>query len=60
MSTSLIPRDAIAFQSDLDEVLAEPPPRFLRSTSALLAALLAALLCIAALVKADIVVAGRG
>jgi HlyD family secretion protein len=60
MSQSLIPRDAIAFQTDLDEVLAEPPPRGLRATNFLLASLMASVLIIAAVVKSDIIVSGRG
>ena len=60
MSHSLVPRDAIAFQNDLDEVLAEPPPRVLQATNLLLAGLLMSVICIAAIVKTDIVVAGRG
>jgi len=60
MSKAVIPHDAIAFQSDLDEVLAEPPPRFLRGTNAIGAGFLATIILIAALVKTDVVVAGRG
>jgi len=60
MSRSLVPRDAIAFQSDLDTVLAEPPPAGLRATNALIFGALATLIAIAAVVKTDVVVAGRG
>jgi HlyD family secretion protein len=58
--SAVVLRDAIAFQSDLDEVLAEPPPRALRATNALLAALLATVIAIAASVHTDVVVTGRG
>jgi len=60
MSKSIIPRDAIAFQSELDEVLAEPPPGGLRSTNALVALFLVTIITIAGLVKSDVVVSGRG
>jgi HlyD family secretion protein len=60
MSRSVVPRDAIAFQSDLDAVLAEPPPRLLRATNALVAGLLITLVIIAGVVKTDVVVSGRG
>jgi hypothetical protein len=60
MSKALVPRDAIAFQSDLDMVLAEPPPRLLRATNALVAGLLITLIAIAAVVKTDVVVSGHG
>jgi HlyD family secretion protein len=60
MSKSVVPRDAIAFQSELDEVLAEPPPGGLRSTNALVALFLLVIISIAALVKTDVVVTGRG
>ena len=60
MSMRLVPRDAIAFQTDLDEVLAEPPPRGLRTTNFLLAGIMASVILIAALMKTDVVVSGRG
>jgi HlyD family secretion protein len=60
MSRAVVPRDAIAFQSDLDAVLAEPPPRLLRATNGFVAGLLVALIAIAAVVKTDVVVGGRG
>jgi HlyD family secretion protein len=60
MSRSVVPRDAIAFQNDLDAVLAEPPPRLLRVTNAIVAGLLLTLIAIAAVVKTDVVVTGRG
>jgi HlyD family secretion protein len=60
MSRSLVPHDAIAFQSELDEVLAEPPPGGLRSVNALVAIFLITIATIAGVVKTDVVIAGRG
>jgi HlyD family secretion protein len=60
MTRTLVPRDAIAFQSDLDEVLAERPPRSLRTTSLLLAGFLVTIVGIAAFVKIDVLVTGQG
>lgn len=60
MSKSIVPRDAIAFQSELDEILAEPPPGGLRSTNALVALFLVSIITIAGFVKTDVVVSGRG
>jgi hemolysin D len=44
----------------LDDILTEPPPRFLRSTHYLLAALLLSLVIVASLVKVDMVIAAGG
>ncbi len=62
MTSRAIPlaRDALPFQSDLDQVLAEPPPRFLRATTWLVASLLGTILLIASLTTTDVVVTGRG
>jgi len=60
MTKSIVPRDAIAFQSELDEILAEPPPGGLRSINALVALFLVTIITIAGFVKTDVVVSGRG
>lgn len=52
--------DAIPFQSELDEIVAEPPPRFLRGTLYFVAALAVSLFTIASLVHVDVVVQGGG
>ena len=52
--------DAIAFQDDLDALVAEPAPRFLRLWPALAAALLAGLVALAGLMRVDVVVVATG
>jgi HlyD family secretion protein len=53
-------REAIPFQGDLDEVLAEDPPPALRHVASILAASLAAILLVGGFLKTDIVVSGSG
>ena len=53
-------RDAMAFQADLDRLVAEPAPLVLRLWPALGLALLAALVTLASLVRLDVVVTARG
>jgi hemolysin D len=52
--------DAIPFQSELDEIVEELPPRFIRGTLYFVAALVVSMITIAALVNVDIVVQGGG
>ncbi len=52
--------DAIPFQSELDEIVEELPPRFIRGTLYFVAALVVSMLTIASLVNVDIVVQGGG
>jgi HlyD family secretion protein len=55
-----VAREAIAFQDDLEALLAEPPPRLLASGHWLLALLVLALLLGAAFARIDVVVTGSG
>jgi HlyD family secretion protein len=55
-----IAAEAIAFQADLDRLVAEPAPLILRLWPALGAALVVSLLVLAGLVRLDIVVSARG
>ncbi len=55
-----LPRDALAFQDDIDALVAEPAPLFLRYWPALAAALLGGLLTLAALMRIDQVVVATG
>jgi HlyD family secretion protein len=59
VSRTLLP-DAIPFQTDLEAVLAAPPPRFLRSTTWLAAGFLAALVLVASVAQTDMMVTGTG
>jgi HlyD family secretion protein len=59
ISRTLLP-DAIPFQTDLEAVLAAPPPRFLRSTTWLAAGFLAALVLVASAAQTDMMVTGAG
>lgn len=55
-----IAAEALAFQSDLDRLVAEPPPRLLRLWPLFGAALLVALVAAAAVLRVDIVVVATG
>jgi HlyD family secretion protein len=55
-----LPRDAIAFQTDLEELLEEPPPPFLAGTHLLVALLFVLLLLLATLARVDVVVTAGG
>jgi hemolysin D len=52
--------DAIPFQNELDEIVAELPPRFIRGTLYFVAALFISLIVVASVVNVDIVVQGGG
>lgn len=56
---SLLP-EAIAFQADLEELIAQPPPRLLRGVHAMAALLFLAVIGLACLVQVDVVVLGQG
>ncbi|WP_207791945.1 HlyD family type I secretion periplasmic adaptor subunit [Siccirubricoccus phaeus] len=53
-------REAIAFQDDLDALLAEPPPPFLGGAHYLVVLLFLALLALACLAQVDVVVTAAG
>lgn len=55
-----VAREAIAFQDDLEALLAEPPPRLLASGHWILALLVLALLLGAGVARIDVVVTGSG
>ena len=59
MSQRIVP-EALAFQADLDRLVAEPAPLVLRLWPVLGAALVAALVTVAALVRVDVVVTAQG
>ncbi len=52
--------EAIPFQDDIEEIMEERPPAFMRGTHYLLVALFLALLVIATVVRVDVVVVGNG
>jgi hemolysin D len=52
--------EAIPFQSELEEIVAEPPPRLMRGTLYFVVALAVSLITIASLVHVDVVVQGGG
>ncbi|NGM23765.1 HlyD family type I secretion periplasmic adaptor subunit [Roseomonas stagni] len=52
--------DALAFQDELDQVIAEPPPPWLRGPHLLAMLLLVSMFGISALLRTDIVVMGQG
>lgn len=53
-------REAVAFQTDLEELLAEPPPPFLGGAHHLVALLFLLLLGLAAVARVDVVVTASG
>jgi hemolysin D len=55
-----VAREAIAFQDDLEALLAEPPPPFLGGAHYLVALLFVALLAVAAVARVDVVVTASG
>ena len=52
--------DALPFQSDIDAIIEERPPHFMRWTQYLIMALFVLLLLIAWLIKVDVVVSSQG
>ncbi len=56
---SVIP-DAVPFQGEIEQLLAETPPRILMSTFYLLLGLFASILLITSLVQVDVVISGTG
>ena len=52
--------DVVAFQDPIDQICAEPPPRFLRGTHHFVLALLLAIVLAASLLRVDVVVVGTG
>jgi HlyD family secretion protein len=52
--------EAIEFQDELDRLIEEPPPPFLRRWPWILAALLAGLVTLASIAEVDVVVSGTG
>jgi HlyD family secretion protein len=53
-------KEAIAFQDDLEEIIASTPPRMIRTTQYLVVALIVLLLCVAGLSNVEMVVVGTG
>jgi HlyD family secretion protein len=57
---TVVAREAIAFQDDLESLLAEPPPPFLGGAHYLVALLFLALLAVASIAQVDVVVTASG
>lgn len=59
-SQTMVVIDAIPFQDEIDEVIAERPPPLMRTTQYLVAGLFVALILVSSIVRVDVVVVGTG
>lgn len=55
-----VPDDAVSFQSDIDEIVEERPPRFMRSSLYIVVALVLSLIVVATVNKVEVVVVSSG